>query len=280
MPLARQHIEMERHVRRNRPNVGVVIRWEDIQQFVADFGSMNHPEESVQFYRRKVQRFYENPPEGKTVRYGTLQDWRTSMLENGYAPGTVNAFLSTANSYLDYIGRREYQLAGQLKELKPPSPEMSRAQYLHLLQTARSLGKERVYFLVKLFDSTGIFVQELPEVAVTTEEGKVICNKNKYKRIVTIPSRLKRALLDFAWRKGILSGPIFRTQDGRPMRRTYVSAIIRGVCEKAKISCDRTTPQTLRKLYLSTRYGIESNVAFLIEQVMEQEQLFIGWADV
>ena len=83
MLLTRQHIEGERPVRWNRPNVGVVIRWEDIQQFIADFESMNRPAESVQFYRRKLKRFYEDLPEDKTVRYGTLQDWRTSLLENG-----------------------------------------------------------------------------------------------------------------------------------------------------------------------------------------------------
>lgn len=282
MPLTRQHIEGERPVRRNRPNVGVVIRWEDIQQFLTDFERMKRPEETIQFYRRKMKRFFEDLPEDKTVRYGTLQDWRASLLENGYAPGTVNAFLSAANSYLDYIGHREFQLAGQLREEKPPSPEMSRAEYLHLLRTARSLGKESVYLIIKLFASTGLFAQELPEVTVeAVEVGKIVCDKNKYKQIVTIPSCLKKELLGFAGRKGILSGPIFQTRDGRPMHRTYVSAIIRGVCEKARIPCGRATPQALRKLYLSTRSGIESNVALLVEQamerMMEREQLSIGW---
>lgn len=282
MLLTRQHIEGERPVRWNRPNVGVVIRWEDIQQFIADFESMNRPAESVQFYRRKLKRFYEDLPEDKTVRYGTLQDWRTSLLENGYASSTVNAFLSVANSYLDYIGYREFQLAGQMKGMKPPSPEMSQAEYLHFLQTARLLGKERVHLLVKLFASTGLFAQELPEVTVeTVETGKVICNKNKYKRIVTIPSCLQKELLDFARRKGILSGPIFQTRDGRPMHRSYVAAIIRNVCEKARIPVGRASPQALRRLYLSTRSGIESNVALMLEQamdrMMEQEQFSIGW---
>lgn len=282
MPLTRQHIEGERPVRRSRPNEGIVVRWEDIQQFIANLESMNRPEESVQFYRRKLKRFYEDLPEDKTVRYSTLQDWRTALLENGYASSTVNAFLSVANSYLDYIGHREFQLAGQVKGIKPPPSEMSRAEYLHFLQTAKTLGKERVYLLVKLFASTGLYAQELPEVTVeAVEAGKVICDKIKNKRIVTIPSCLQKELLDFAGRKGILSGPIFQTRDGRPMHRSYVTVIIRNVCEKARIPVGRASPQALRRLYLSTRSGIENNVALLVEQamerMMEQEQLSIGW---
>lgn len=282
MPLTRQHIQGERPMRRSRLNEGVLIRWEDVQQFLADFERMNRTEDTVQFYRRKMKRFYDDLPEDKIVRHGALQNWRASLLENGYAPGTVNAFLSAANAYLDYIGHREFQLAGQLKEEKPPAPEMSRAEYLHLLRTARSLGKEKEYLIIKLFASTGLFAQELPGVTVeAVQTGKIVCDQNKYKQIVTIPSCLKKELLDFARRKGVLTGPIFQSRDGRPMHRTYVSTIIRNVCEKAGIPSEKGSPQALRKLYLSTKAGIESNVALLVEQamerMMEQEQFSIGW---
>lgn len=77
-----------------------------------------------------------------------------------------------------------------------------------------------------------------------------------------------------------MSGPIFQTRDGRPMHRTYVSTVIRNLCEKAQISRTKGNFQSLRKIFLSTRAGIESNVALLVEQAMErmleQEQFSIG----
>jgi len=106
-------------MRQRRLTEGVVIRKEDIQQFLADYERMNRTEGTVQFYRRKMKRFYDDLPEDKTVRYNTLQEWRNSLLQKGYTPGSVNAFLSAANSYLDYIGHREYQLAGYMKGNKP-----------------------------------------------------------------------------------------------------------------------------------------------------------------
>jgi len=271
-------------MRQRRLNEGVVIREEDIQRFLADYEKSNRTEGTVQFYRRKLRRFYEELPADKTIRYGTLRNWRESLLQSGYTPGSVNAFLSAANSYLDYIGHREYQLAGQLREEKPPQPELSRAEYLHLLRTAKILNKEKVYLLIKLFASTGLYAQELPEVTVeAVQEGKIVCDQNKYKQIVTVPACLKKELLDFANKKGILSGPIFQTRDGRPMHRTYISAVIRNLCEDAKVPSEKGNPKSLRKLYLATRAGIESNIALLVEQamerMMEQEQFSVGWEE-
>ena len=139
--------------------------------------------------------------------------------------------------------------------------------------------------LIKLFASTGLFAQELPEVTVeAVGEGKIICDQNKYKQIVTIPDCLKRELLDFARRNGIGSGPIFQTRDGRPMHRTYVSAAIRNLCEEAKVPGEKGNPKCLRKLYLSTRAAVESNIALLVEQAMErmieQEQFSVGWEEL
>ena len=285
MAKTRQHIMCgERPRRRYRPAEGVRMTQEEIRKFLTAYEEMNRTKDTVQFYRRKLQRLYEDLPEDKTIRHGTLKDWQESLLESGYTPGSVNAFLSAANSYLDYIGHREYQLAGQLKEEKVPQPELSRAEYLHLLQTAKAMGKEKVYLLIKVFASTGLFAQELPEVTVeAVQEGKIICDQNKQKQIVAVPSCLRKELLDYAKKNGILSGPIFQTRDGRPMHRTYVSAVIRNLCEEAKVPGEKGNPKALRKLYLTTRAGIENNIALLVEQAMErmleQEQFSVGWDD-
>ena len=65
------------------------------------------------------------------------------------------------------------------------------------------------------------------------------------------------------------------------MHRTYVSAVIRNLCEEAKVPREKGNPKCLRKLYLSTRAGVESNISLLVEQamerMMEQEQFSVGW---
>ena len=52
---------------------------------------------------------------------------------------------------------------------RPPclcEPELTRTEYLRLLQTARALNRERVYLLVKLFGTTGLTVQLLLQQTV------------------------------------------------------------------------------------------------------------------
>lgn len=285
MPRAKQHIMSERPVRQHRILEGQPVARDEIERFLTDYGRLDRVEGTYYFYRRKLWKFYEDLPEDKTIRYGTLESWQKKLLEEGYAPSTVNSFLSAVNAFLDYIGHREFQLAGQLKEeRKPPPPELSRAEYFHLLRTAKAMGKERIYLLMKVFATVGILVQDLQELTVeAARAGRVVCGRNRKQQILTVPKCLQKELLSFADRNGILSGPIFLTRDGRPMHRTYISGVMKPVCEAAQLTDGRANPKGLRKLYLSNRAVIENNVTLLVEQAierqLEQEQFSVGWEE-
>lgn len=101
--------------------------------------------------------------------------------------------------------------------------------------------------------------------------------------MLRIPDGLQSELLDYAKRNGYLSGPIFLTKEGTPMSRTYVSTIIRQLCAAAKVSEEKGNPRCLKRLYQTTRAGIEDNIALLVEQahnrLLEKEQFEIGWSD-
>ena len=62
---------------------------------------------------------------------------------------------------------------------------------------------------------------------------------------------------------------------------TFFPAAIRNLCEEAKVPGEKGNPKCLRKLYLTTRAGVESNIILLVEQAMErmleQEQFSVGW---
>ena len=284
MPQTRQHIHGERPRRQYHSAEGVVVTEEDLQRFCSAYEELNRSEGTIQFYQRKLRRFYQDLPEDKMIRHDTLKKWQESLLQHGYTSGSVNAFLSAANSYLDYIGHREYQLANQLKLETEIQPELTRAEYLRLLQTARALDREKVYLLVKLFGTTGLTVQELDKVTVeAVKESKLTVTFSRNKQVLRIPEGLQKELLDYAKRNGYISGPIFLTKEGAPMSRTYVSTIIRQLCTAAKVPEEKGNPRCLKRLYQSTRAGIEDNIALLVEQahsrLLEQEQLEIGWDD-
>lgn len=201
-----------------------------------------------------------------------------------FAFGTINSFLSVSNSYLHFAGHRECQLIGQMELKSSPQPELTRAEYLRLLQTARALGKEKIYLLIKLFGSTSLTVQELPKVTVeAVETGRVTVVFNRVKSVVRIPEPLQKELSDYARRNGYLSGPIFLTRSGAPVNRTYVSAAIRSLCADAQVPEEKGNPRCLKRLYRATLGGIENNISLLVDQAMnrllEQEQLSVGWEE-
>lgn len=283
MPQTRQHIQGERPMHQHRrTETGVLLTQESIEQFLDACQSRGRVEGTLQWYRRGLNRLYQALPEDKFIRQGALERWREELVEMEYTPGTVNMFLSIANSYLDFVGHREYQLASQLKLKSNLQPELTRDEYVQLLRTAKALDKERLYLLVKLFASTGLSVQELPNVTVeAVQKGEIVHFPHKVEQRVRIPECLRKELLGYIRRNGYTSGPIFQNKDGGPLNRTYVSIAIRRLCVEARIPEEKGNPRCLKRLYQNTRSDIENNVAMLVEQaldrVLEQEQSAIGW---
>lgn len=283
MPQTRQHIQGERPMHQHRrTETGVLLTQESIEQFLDACQSRGRVEGTLQWYRRGLNRLYQALPEDKFIRQGALERWREELVEMEYTPGTVNMFLSIANSYLDFVGHRECQLASQLKPKSSLQPELTREEYVQLLRTAKALDKERLYLLVKLFASTGLSVQELPNVTVeAVQKGEIIHFPHKVEQRVRIPECLRKELSGYIRRNGYTSGPIFQNKDGGPLNRTYVSIAIRRLCVEARIPEEKGNPRCLKRLYQNTRSDIENNVAQLVEQaldrVLEQEQSAIGW---
>lgn len=81
------------------------------------------------------------------------------------------------------LGKRHrvYRLAGQLKEEgKPPQPELSQAEYFHFLWTVKAMGEGRIFFLMKVFATAGISMQDLQELTVeAVKEDRVVYGKNR-----------------------------------------------------------------------------------------------------
>lgn len=261
---------------------GVVLSPERIEEFLDTLEAKGSVEGTIKRYRYNLNLLYTDLPPEKEIRRGTLAQWRESLLERGYAASTVNVSVSAVNSFLAYCGRRELQLMERLEPQADIQPEMTRAEYLRLLSTARALGKRQLYLIIKLFASTGLPVQDLPKVtAAAAESGSIVITQGGERQMLRIPECLRRELLDFVAYTGHRTGPLFVTSEGRPIGRTNVSGSIRKLCSEAQVPEEKGNPRCLRRLCQATRGGIEANISLLVEQayerLMETEQLSIGW---
>lgn len=260
----------------------LTVTWEEVCRYLDSLAARGRRRETIQVYRPKLEAFYHFLPEDKRVAADTLELWRAALLREGYSPGTANTHVSAANGLLAYLGRRDLQLIGQLDTEEEIQPELSRTEYLRLLATARNLGRERTYLMVKVFALTGIRVSELNRVTVrAVEEGRVLTACDGRAQYVLIPACLRKELTVYLRRVGITAGPVFVTRSGRPMRRTQVSGEIRTLCRDARVEGDKSNPRCLRRLYQVTQERIRDSVQILAEQaherMLEEEQLTVGW---
>lgn len=257
---------------------GLSLTPELFDEFLDGLRRKGRTPDTLLTYRRSLNLLYGYLQEEKLLCHGTLEAWRNHLLESGYAARTVNLCISAANSLLEYCGRRELQVPAPLKPGQAVQPELTRSEYLRLLSTARILGWEQVYLLVKVFGSTGLTLQELPRLTVeAAKEGRLSLSG----LVLHIPACLQKELLDYAERKGIAAGPLFVTRCGTPVRRTTVTTYIQRLARDACVPPEKCNPRCLRKLYLATQENIRANLSLLVEQahdrMLETEQLTIGW---
>lgn len=262
----------------------LVLTPELIDGFIAHLKEKNYNKETANHYERDLRQFYTDLPEDKRVRRDTLAKYREKLLADGYAPRTANLCISAANSLFRYLGLKEYQLDNQIRPKNENLPEISRSEYLRLLRTARTLGRECEYLLIKLFASTGITITEISKVTVeAVEDGRIETLASNNKQIVRLPQCLQTELLDYAARSGIYHGPVFLSRGGKAMSRMNITQKIHRLCAVSGVPEEKGNPRCLKKLYQTTRAAIEANFNLLVEQAMERqlevEQAEVGWEE-
>ena len=154
---------------------GLLLTRERLDEFLEEMRRKGLLTSTLDTYRRNIAFLYDALPEDKTLRPGTLDRWQRDLLAEGYSPRTVNTRLSVANHLVSFCGRRELQSRENLEISGERMPEITRAEYLRLLSTARQLGKERLYLLVKLFGSTDLSVGELDQLTAEALRGEAPC---------------------------------------------------------------------------------------------------------
>ena len=260
------------------PDAAVPLTPELIGEYLESLRRTGCASETISGYRVKLHQLYQYLPEDKRIRAGTLEAWRRSLLEAGYANSTINGCTAAANGLMSFCGHRELQVEKPLKRDHGIQPELTRGEYLRLLSTARALGREREYFLIKVFAATGLTLRDLPHLtAEAVRDGTIRLRAS----VLHIPGCLQAELLSYIQREGIAAGPVFITRSGAPIGRNNITRMIQGLCRDARVDGQKATPRCLKKLYQTTQAGIQANISLLVEQahdrLLETEQLAIGW---
>ena len=262
-----------------------VLTRSDIDLYLQDVASRGCKQGTLENYRRSLLNFFDWLPEGKQVSREKVYEYQEYLIGK-YTSRTVNMKMTSINGILGFLDLREYQSTVKASvDDTAIQPELSRNEYLRMLSAAKAIGDERLYLIIKLFGTTGIAVQEFDKVTVeAVRSGTIVTFPNRNRLALRIPACVQSELLEYAKEKGVKSGPIFLTREGRPLGRTTLSNMVPHIARYAKVEENKCTPRCLQKLYAETWDTIKSNVNVMLQmtydKLLEQEQVIYGWQDV
>ena len=242
------------------------------ESLIEDFGKYlvleEKSEHTIEKYLRDVRAFSVFAGQGE-IGKETVLAYKQHLSERDYAVRSINSMLASLNSLCDWLGWQDCRvktLKTQAQIFCPQEKELSRAEYLRLVNAAKHKGNERLNLILQTICSTGIRVSELSFITVeAARSGKAIVSCKGKTRAVFLVKDLQKKLLRYATQRGIGSGCIFITRTGRPISRTNIWREMKSLCEQANVDPRKVFPHNLRHLFARVLYGLEKDIAKLAD---------------
>lgn len=223
---------------------------------------------TVEKYLRDVREFV-RWLEGGLVSKQAMIAWKSALLAKNLTPATVNTKLCAVNGLMRFLGWNECRvklLRIQRRIFREQTRSLSKAEYLRLLDAARSHGKVRLELLMEAICSTGIRVGEVRYLTVeAVQMGKAVINLKGKVRVILLPGKLCRKLKKYAEKQKIASGEIFLTKDGVSLSRKQIWREMKRLCEAAEVAPSKVFPHNLRHVFAVAFYRVCRDIVKLAD---------------
>lgn len=182
-------------------------------------------EGTVRQYLRDVEHFFKQQKSDSAMPDSyRLQDWKEGLIEQGYAVSSINGMIAAVNGLLCCLGLEREKLKPLRQQRKifcQKERQLSREEYLRLVNTALQKGDRRLALVLQTICSTGIRISELQYITVEALHSRraAVHNKGKLREIL-LPRQLCGELKRWAKALHIRSGPVFVTRNGLPLDRS------------------------------------------------------------
>ena len=238
---------------------------------IGDFECYLHSDEksdnTIEKYIRDVRAFCMFA-EAREISKAVVIEFKASLVEN-YEVTSANSMIAAVNAFLRFTGWVDCcvkQFKVQKKVFCSEEKELTKAEYIRLVNTAKQKGNERLNLILQTICGTGIRVSELQFITVeAVRKGEAVVSCKNKTRTVFIVRELQKKLLNYIKIKGITMGCIFITKSGKPMSRCNIWREMKALCQQAGVSPDKVFPHNLRHLFARTFYGIEKDIAKLAD---------------
>lgn len=247
---------------------GRILTENQIAAFAVFLKSEEKSENTIEKYIRDVRAFSDYADETEITKE-TVIAYKNRLLSDNYAARSINSMLASINSLLTFLGWADLKVKSiklQRQIYCSEEKELTKAEYMRLVNTAKQKGNERLNLILQTICGTGIRVSELQFITVETVKcGEAVVSLKGKTRTVFIVKDLQKKLLRYAAEQGIQSGSVFVTRTGKPISRTNIWREMKSLCEQANVNPNKVFPHNLRHLFARTFYGIEKDIAKLAD---------------
>ena len=222
---------------------------------------------TIEKYLRDVRCFADFAKDAEITKQLVLE-YKNSLPET-YELSSANSMLAALNSFLRFLGWHDLcvkRFKIQREAFCSEEKELTRDEYIRLLNAASSKSNERLSLIIQTICATGIRVSELQYITVEAlrrGEAAVFC-KGKSRRIFIV-AKLRKKLLKYVAERKIRSGAVFITKSGSPISRNKIWKEMKSLCKDAMVNPKKVFPHNLRHLFARTFYGIEKDIAKLAD---------------
>ncbi|MBQ7053918.1 MAG: tyrosine-type recombinase/integrase [Oscillospiraceae bacterium] len=205
---------------------------------------------------------------GKAVDKSVVLEYKKELCEK-YLPASVNSILSSLNAlfmYMNWYDLKVKTLKIQRRIFADKEKELTKAEYERLLTVAKNKKNERLYYLMQTIGSTGLRISELKYVTVdAVNAGQATINCKGKIRQIFLPKQLCKMLKSYIKQKKIKSGSVFITKSGKPLDRSTVWKMLKGLCESANVARSKVFPHNFRHLFAKTFYSLQKDIVRLAD---------------
>lgn len=239
-----------------------------VAEFSAHLKNEEKSKNTTEKYLRDVRMFAAHF-RGTEITKEMVIAYKSKLLAEHYAVRSVNSILASLNSLFTFLGWSDCKVKSMKLQRQiycPEEKELTKAEYLRLVNTAKRKGKERLNLILQTICGTGIRVSELEYITVeAAKSGKAVVALKGKTRSVFLVKELQKKLLRYATEQNISSGTIFITRNGKPLSRTNIWREMKGLCQEAGVHPQKVFPHNLRHLFARVFYGIEKDLAKLAD---------------
>lgn len=206
--------------------------------------------------------------DGREASKETAIEWKDRLLQDNYAPVTVNSMISSVNCFFRFceIPAKIKFVRIQKNLFREKSRELTKEEFLRLVETAELQGKKRLSLLMETLCATGIRVSEIKYITLEAARmGMTTVSLKGKVRTIMLPAKLCRKLIKYAKKEKIASGEIFLTGNGRSMSRGQIWTEMKRLSKSAGVEATKIFPHNLRHLFAATFYRIYKDVVKLAD---------------